>query len=62
MVKTEWEYAYDKSQPNEGPMAIGGISRPELYKEIKKGIDSLETGTLFSVDDVDQELARKFGI
>lgn len=44
------------------PVAIGGMSRTELDREIKKGMDSLEAGPLYSADDVDQELARDFGI
>jgi len=48
--------------PNERPVAIGGMSRSELDKEIKKGLDSLEAGPLYSADDVDQELAKEFGI
>lgn len=38
-----------------------GMSRTELDREIKKGIDSLEAGPLYSADDVDQELAKDFG-
>ena len=48
--------------PNNRPVAIGGMSYTELDREIKKGIDSLEVGPLCSADDVDQELARDFGI
>ena len=29
-----------------------------IYGEIKKDIDSLEAGPLYSADDVDQELAQ----
>ena len=47
--------------PDNQPVAIGGMSRAELDREIKKGIDSLEAGPLYSADDVDQELARDFG-
>ena len=47
--------------PDNRPVAIGGMSRTELDREIKKGIDSLEAGPLYSADDVDQELAKDFG-
>ena len=37
------------------------LSSSLFDREIKKGIDSLEAGPLYSADDVDQEPARDFG-
>ena len=48
--------------PYTNPTAIGGMSRAELDQELKKGLDSLQSGKKYTVDDVDAELAREFGI
>ena len=53
---------FQLQQPNNRPVAIGGMSRTERDRENKQGLDSLEVGPLYSADDVDQELARDFGI
>ena len=44
--------------PSAKPTAIGGLSRAELDLELKKGLDSLQSGKKYTVDDVDAELAR----
>lgn len=44
------------------PTAIGGMTPEELDKELRKGIESIKEGKIFTADEVDEELAREFGI
>lgn len=44
----------DLHLPSNKPTAIGGLSRKELDAEIQKGVDSLETGIVYSADEVDE--------
>ena len=41
---------------------IGGMDHAELDNELMKGIDSLRCGRTYSVEEVDAELAREYGI
>lgn len=52
----------DLHLPGIKPVAIGGMSRTELNMELMEGIDSLHCGKTYSVEEVDAELAREFGI
>jgi addiction module RelB/DinJ family antitoxin len=48
--------------PREKPLAIGDMSRTKLDEELKKGMESLENDKTYSIDEVDEELHREFGI
>lgn len=47
--------------PSRKPVALGDMSRTELDRELMKGIESLESGSL-TADEVDAELMKEFGI
>ena len=48
--------------PAKKPVAIGSMSRTELDEELAKGIASFSTGKSYTVDEVDDALAKEFGI
>ncbi|HEL1237672.1 TPA: type II toxin-antitoxin system RelB/DinJ family antitoxin [Streptococcus agalactiae] len=48
--------------PAKKPLALGSLSKEELDLELQKGIDSLNTGKSYSVDEVDNYLAKEYGI
>lgn len=48
--------------PSARPTAIGNMGRAELDAELMKGVESLQSGKTYTVDGVDAELAREFGI
>ena len=48
--------------PSARPTAIGGMSQAELDAELTQGIASLKNDRSYSADEVDAELAEKFGI
>ncbi len=51
----------DLHLPEAKPTAIGGMSRAELDAELKKGMDSLDSGS-YTADEVDTLLAKEFDI
>jgi len=48
--------------PSEKPTAVGGMSRVQLDAELMKGVESMQSGKTYTLDEVDAELAREFGI
>lgn len=48
--------------PSKKPTAIGGMSREELNAELMDGVKSMRNGKTYTVDEVDMELAKEFGI
>lgn len=44
------------------PTNISNMTRAELDTELQKGMNSLKYGNLYTVDEVDEELHREFGI
>ena len=48
--------------PERIPTAIGGLSREELNTELKKGVESLKAGKVYTADEIDAAFAREVGI
>lgn len=48
--------------PSSKPTAIGNMSRAELDNELMKGVKSLESGKIYTADEIDEMLSKKFGI
>ena len=48
--------------PKAVPTAIGDMSHAELDAELAKGMESLKSGKVYTVDEVDAELAKEFDI
>ena len=53
---------FELNLPNTKPAAIGAMSRAELDAALAKGIESVASGKVYTVDEVDAELAKEFGI
>ena len=48
--------------PAKKPLALGNMSKEDLNLELQKGIDSLNDGKSYSVDEVDSYFSKKYGI
>ncbi len=48
--------------PYKKPVAAGGMSDEEINKELEKARQSIENDRCYSVEEVDEELAKEFGI
>ena len=44
------------------PTAIGGMTREELDVELQKGFDSMQSGRVYTEEEVDAMLTEEFGI
>ncbi|MCD7769537.1 MAG: type II toxin-antitoxin system RelB/DinJ family antitoxin [Oscillospiraceae bacterium] len=53
---------FDLRLPAKRPTAIGALSREQLGRELEKGIASIESGRTYSVDEVDDEFHKRYGI
>ena len=53
---------FDLHLPAQQPVAVGALSRAELDAELKKGMESIKDGRLYTADEIDAELAKEFGI
>lgn len=53
---------FDLHLPAAQPVAAGTLSRAELDVELKKGMESVKSGKLYTADEIDAELAKEFGI
>ena len=48
--------------PERIPTAIGGLTREELDMELKKGVESMKAGRVYTEDEVDAAFSREVGI
>lgn len=53
---------FELKLPTKLPLSIGSMSKDEFDSEITKGILSINENHIFSVDEVDAELKKEFGI
>lgn len=53
---------FDLRLPSAKPIAIGGMTREELNKELEKGVESLKNGKSLTSDEFDEVLAKEFGV
>ena len=52
----------DLHLPAQKPTAIGGMTQTQLDAELTKGMESLQSGKVYTADEVDLELAKECGI
>lgn len=48
--------------PSSKPLDIDTMTREQIDAELQKGIDSVKAGKVYSADEVDEMLAKEFGI
>ncbi len=48
--------------PERKPIVAGALTREQLDAELAKGVASVKSGKTYTADEVDEELARRFGI
>lgn len=53
---------YKLTLPDNLPVAVGRMSRTQINAELNKGLESLQSGIRYSVDETDNEFAQEFGI
>ena len=53
---------FDLRLPSGKSVAVGSMSREQLDAELMKGVESLKSGKSYTVDEIDAELKKDFGI
>lgn len=53
---------FDLRIPANKPLAIAAMNREQIDAELKKGIDSIKEGKIYSANEVDSVLAKEYGI
>jgi len=53
---------FDVRLPASMPTAVGSMTQTQIDAELMKGIESMKNGETLTVDEVDSELAKEFGI
>ena len=53
---------FELKLPSSKPLAVGAMTREQLDSELRKGVDSIKAGEVYSADEVDAALAKEFGI
>lgn len=49
-------------KPEEKIVAIGGMTKEEIDAELQKGMDDIKEGRVISIDEVEEEMRRLYGI
>jgi len=53
---------FELKLPSSKPLAVGAMTREQLDAELNKGYTSIKAGKIYSADEVDEILAKEFGI
>ena len=53
---------FELKPPYSKPLAVGAVTVEQLDAELKKGVDSIKAGKIYSADEVDETLTKEFGI
>lgn len=53
---------FELKLPSSKPLTVGAMTREQLDAELKKGYASIKAGKIYSADEVDEALAKEFGI
>ena len=51
-----------KLPASEEPVAYGALAKEQFDAEIKKGMDDIRAGRVYSADEVEAEMRRDFGV
>ena len=53
---------FELKLPSSKPIAVDTLTREQLDTELRRGIDSIKAGHVYSADEVDVILEKEFGI
>lgn len=53
---------FEMKLPVNEPLAIGNLTKAQLDAEISKGMADIENGRVYTVDEVEEEMHRLYGI
>ena len=53
---------FDLRLPSSKPLAVGAMTGEHFDAELRKGVGAIKAGRIDSADEVDEALAKEFGI
>ena len=53
---------FEMKLPVKKPVGIGGLTKEQIDAELAKGIADIENGSVYSADEVEEEMHRLYGI
>jgi addiction module RelB/DinJ family antitoxin len=53
---------FEMKLPQEKPLAYGALTKEQFDAEMEKGLADIKSGRVYSVDEVEAEMKRDFGI
>ena len=53
---------FDMKLPKNMPLAYESLAKEQFDKEIQKGITDLESGRAYSMENVEEEMKRNYGL
>ncbi|MDD3363123.1 MAG: type II toxin-antitoxin system RelB/DinJ family antitoxin [Hespellia sp.] len=53
---------FEMKLPVNAPTAFGSLTREQFDTEISKGISDIKDGRVYSVDSIEEEMKRDFGV
>lgn len=53
---------FEMKLPANEPLTIGNLTKEQLNTEILKGLEDIENGRVYSADQVEEEMHKRFGI
>ncbi len=53
---------FEMKLPKEEPLAFGALTKEQFDSEIEKGMKDVRDGKVYSADEVEAEMKRKYGL
>ncbi|MCD7904003.1 MAG: type II toxin-antitoxin system RelB/DinJ family antitoxin [Clostridiales bacterium] len=53
---------FEMKLPDRAPLAMGNLTKEQFDAEITKGMDDIENGRVYSIDEVENEMQRLYDV
>ena len=53
---------FDLRLPAKKPLAVGTMTKEQLNAELEEGVESIKSGRVYTADEVDEEMHKRYGI
>ncbi len=53
---------FEMKLPDRAPLAMENLTKEQFDAEISKGMDDIENGRVYSIDEVENEMQRLYGV
>ena len=53
---------FDMTLPVSKPLSVGSLTKEQLDAELQKGINDIESGRVYSLDEVEADMKQRYGV